>query len=302
MRVDIIELQRILDDYLHYLKAERGLSDNTVSSYGMDLQQFIGYLKEQEIDNLNDVDKQVIIDYLDYLMKKGKANSSIVRCVTSLRKFFQTMKQDGIIDENPMLTIETPKSEKHLPEVLSTEEVEMLLNAPDVTQTLGLRNRAIIELMYATGLRVSEVVNLRLEDLHLDVGIIQTIGKGRKERIVPIGDEAITWINNYLRDARPELCKTRRSPFLFVNFHGVRLTRQGVWKNLKNEVRKAGITKNVTPHTLRHSFATHILENGADLRIVQELLGHSDISTTQIYTHISKKRLSEIYDTTHPHA
>lgn len=302
MRVDIIELQRILDDYLHYLKAERGLSDNTVSSYGMDLQQFIGYLKEQEIDNLNDVDKQVIIDYLDYLMKKGKANSSIVRCVTSLRKFFQTMKQDGIIDENPMLTIETPKSEKHLPEVLSTEEVEMLLNAPDVTQMLGLRNRAILELMYATGLRVSEVVNLRLEDLHLDVGIIQTIGKGRKERIVPIGDEAITWINNYLRDARPELCKTRRSPFLFVNFHGERLTRQGVWKNLKNEVRKAGITKNVTPHTLRHSFATHILENGADLRIVQELLGHSDISTTQIYTHISKKRLSEIYDTTHPHA
>lgn len=302
MRVDIIELQRILDDYLHYLKAERGLSDNTVSSYGMDLQQFIGYLKEQEIDNLNDVDKQVIIDYLDYLMKKGKANSSIVRCVTSLRKFFQTMKQDGIIDENPMLTIETPKSEKHLPEVLSTEEVEMLLNAPDVTQTLGLRNRAILELMYATGLRVSEVVGLRLEDLHLDVGIIQTIGKGRKERIVPIGDEAITWINNYLRDARPELCKTRRSPFLFVNFHGERLTRQGVWKNLKNEVRKAGITKNVTPHTLRHSFATHILENGADLRIVQELLGHSDISTTQIYTHISKKRLSEIYDTTHPHA
>ncbi len=302
MRVNIIELQRILDDYLHYLKAERGLSDNTVSSYGMDLQQFIGYLKEQEIDNLNDVDKQVIIDYLDYLMKKGKANSSIVRCVTSLRKFFQTMKQDGIIDENPMLTIETPKSEKHLPEVLSTEEVEMLLNAPDVTQTLGLRNRAILELMYATGLRVSEVVNLRLEDLHLDVGIIQTIGKGRKERIVPIGDEAITWINNYLRDARPELCKTRRSPFLFVNFHGERLTRQGVWKNLKNEVRKAGITKNVTPHTLRHSFATHILENGADLRIVQELLGHSDISTTQIYTHISKKRLSEIYDTTHPHA
>lgn len=302
MRVNIIELQRILDDYLHYLKAERGLSDNTVSSYGMDLQQFIGYLKEQEIDNLNNVDKQVIIDYLDYLMKKGKANSSIVRCVTSLRKFFQTMKQDGIIDENPMLTIETPKSEKHLPEVLSTEEVEMLLNAPDVTQTLGLRNRAILELMYATGLRVSEVVNLRLEDLHLDVGIIQTIGKGRKERIVPIGDEAITWINNYLKDARPELCKTRRSPFLFVNFHGERLTRQGVWKNLKNEVRKAGITKNVTPHTLRHSFATHILENGADLRIVQELLGHSDISTTQIYTHISKKRLSEIYNTTHPHA
>lgn len=300
--MDVIELQRILNDYLHYLKAERGLSENTVSSYGLDLQQFINYLSEHKITDLNDVDKQVIVDYLDYLMNKGKANASIIRCVTSLRKFFQSMKQDEKIQDDPMISIETPKGEKHLPEVLSIEEVEMLLNAPDTSQTLGIRNRAILELMYATGLRVSEVVNLKLEDLHLDVGIIQTMGKGRKERIVPIGDEAIVWINNYLNDARPELCKNKRSPFLFVNFHGERLTRQGIWKNLKNEVKKAGISKNVTPHTLRHSFSTHILENGADLRIVQELLGHSDISTTQIYTHISKKRLSKIYDESHPHA
>ncbi|MFJ6981630.1 MAG: tyrosine-type recombinase/integrase, partial [Ligilactobacillus ruminis] len=202
--MDVIELQRILNDYLHYLKAERGLSENTVSSYGLDLQQFINYLSEHKITDLNDVDKQVIVDYLDYLMNKGKANASIIRCVTSLRKFFQSMKQDEKIQDDPMISIETPKGEKHLPEVLSIEEVEMLLNAPDTSQTLGIRNRAILELMYATGLRVSEVVNLKLEDLHLDVGIIQTMGKGRKERIVPIGDEAIVWINNYLNDARPE--------------------------------------------------------------------------------------------------
>ena len=199
--MDVIELQRILNDYLHYLKAERGLSENTVSSYGLDLQQFINYLSEHK-------------------MNKGKANASIIRCVTSLRKFFQSMKQDEKIQDDPMISIETPKGEKHLPEVLSIEEVEMLLNAPDTSQTLGIRNRAILELMYATGLRVSEVLILKLEDLHLDVGIIQTMGKGRKERIVPIGDEAIVWINNYLNDARPELCKNKRSPFLFVNFHG----------------------------------------------------------------------------------
>lgn len=299
--MDVIELQRILNDYLHYLKAERGLSENTVSSYGLDLQQFINYLSEHKITDLNDVDKQVIVDYLDYLMNKGKANASIIRCVTSLRKFFQSMKQDEKIQDDPMISIETPKGEKHLPEVLSIEEVEMLLNAPDTSQTLGIRNRAILELMYATGLRVSEVVNLKLEDLHLDVGIIQTMGKGRKERIVPIGDEAIVWINNYLNDARPELCKNKRSPFLFVNFHGERLTRQGIWKNLKTRSRRQEFQERHASYFAAF-FATHILENGADLRIVQELLGHSDISTTQIYTHISKKRLSKIYDESHPHA
>ncbi len=178
--MDVIELQRILNDYLHYLKAERGLSENTVSSYGLDLQQFINYLSEHKITDLNDVDKQVIVDYLDYLMNKGKANASIIRCVTSLRKFFQSMKQDEKIQDDPMISIETPKGEKHLPEVLSIEEVEMLLNAPDTSQTLGIRNRAILELMYATGLRVSEVVNLKLEDLHLDVGIIRPWEKDEK--------------------------------------------------------------------------------------------------------------------------
>ena len=206
--MDVIELQRILNDYLHYLKAERGLSENTVSSYGLDLQQFINYLSERKITDLNDVDKQVIIDYLDYLMNKGKANASIIRCVTSLRKFFQSMKQDEKIQDDPMISIETPKGEKHLPEVQSTEEVEMLLNAPDTSQTLGIRNRAILELMYATGLRVSEVVNLKLEDLHLDVGIIQTMGKGRKERIVPIETRQSSGLTTTSTMPDPSFAKT----------------------------------------------------------------------------------------------
>lgn len=299
---EIMDLSQLLDDYLHYLKAERGLSDNTIASYGLDLQHFILYLQQNQLESLAKINKQVILDYLGQLTKEGKANASIIRCVTSLRKFFQFLRQEQLIENNPMTLIETPKSEKHLPEVLSVEEVERLLVTPDTSQTLGLRNRAILELMYATGLRVSEVINLKLEDLHLDVGIIRAMGKGKKERIIPIGDQAIKWISAYLDNSRPILCKNKRSPYLFVNFHGERLTRQGIWKNLKNEVKKAGIKKNVTPHTLRHSFATHILENGADLRIVQELLGHADISTTQLYTHISKKRLSKIYNQAHPHA
>ncbi len=180
-------------------------------------------------------------------------------------------------------------------------EVEMLLQTPDVKKPLGLRDRAILELMYATGLRVSEVINLKLADLHLELGIVQTLGKGQKERLVPIGDTAVMWVQRYLKTARPKLLRTPND-YLFVNFHGNQLTRQGIWKNLKQQVKLAGIKKNVTPHTLRHSFATHILENGADLRIVQELLGHADISTTQLYTHLSKKRLAKIYNEAHPHA
>ena len=232
----------------------------------------------------------------------NKANSSILRSVSSLRKFFQYLAQEKIIEKDPMLLIDTPKKKQHLPQVLTKEEVEKLLHSPNTGQVLGLRDRAMLELMYATGLRISEIINLKLEDLHLTMGTLQTLGKGHKERIVPVGDEAIKWINRYLEEARPKLLKQKRSNYLFLNFHGNNLTRQGVWRNLKAEVRKAGIQKNITPHTLRHSFATHILENGADLRIVQELLGHADISTTQIYTHLSNKQLADIYNRAHPRA
>ena len=289
-------------DYLHYLKVERGLSENTIASYGIDLKLFLEYLRENEIPSFKQVNKEVIVNYMQAEKNNNKANSSILRSVSSLRKFFQYLAQEKIIEKDPMLLIDTPKKKQHLPQVLTKEEVEKLLHSPNTGQVLGLRDRAMLELMYPTGLRISEIINLKLEDLHLTMGTLQTLGKGHKERIVPVGDEAIKWINRYLEEARPKLLKQKRSNYLFLNFHGNNLTRQGVWKNLKAEVRKAGIQKNITPHTLRHSFATHILENGADLRIVQELLGHADISTTQIYTHLSNKQLADIYNRAHPRA
>lgn len=289
-------------DYLHYLKVERGLSENTINSYGIDLKLFLEYLRENEIPSFKQVNKEVIVNYMQAEKNNNKANSSILRSVSSLRKFFQYLAQEKIIEKDPMLLIDTPKKKQHLPQVLTKEEVEKLLHSPNTGQVLGLRDRAMLELMYATGLRISEIINLKLEDLHLTMGTLQTLGKGHKERIVPVSDEAIKWINRYLEEARPKLLKQKRSNYLFLNFHGNNLTRQGVWKNLKAEVRKAGIQKNITPHTLRHSFATHILENGADLRIVQELLGHADISTTQIYTHLSNKQLADIYNRAHPRA
>ena len=289
-------------DYLHYLKVERGLSENTIASYGIDLKLFLEYLRENEIPSFKQVNKEVIVNYMQSEKNNNKANSSILRSVSSLRKFFQYLAQEKIIEKDPMLLIDTPKKKQHLPQVLTKEEVEKLLRSPNTGQVLGLRDRAMLELMYATGLRISEIINLKLEDLHLTMGTLQTLGKGHKERIVPVGDEAIKWVNRYLEEARPKLLKQKRSNYLFLNFHGNNLTRQGVWKNLKAEVKKAGIQKNITPHTLRHSFATHILENGADLRIVQELLGHADISTTQIYTHLSNKQLADIYNRAHPRA
>lgn len=295
-------INNILMDYLHYLKVERGLSENTINSYGIDLKLFLEYLRENEIPSFKQVNKEVIVNYMQSEKNNNKANSSILRSVSSLRKFFQYLAQKKIIEKDPMLLIDTPKKKQHLPQVLTKEEVEKLLRSPNTGQVLGLRDRAMLELMYATGLRISEIINLKLEDLHLTMGTLQTLGKGHKERIVPVGDEAIKWVNRYLEEARPKLLKQKRSNYLFLNFHGNNLTRQGVWKNLKAEVRKAGIQKNITPHTLRHSFATHILENGADLRIVQELLGHADISTTQIYTHLSNKQLADIYNRAHPRA
>jgi len=295
-------ISNILMDYLHYLKVERGLSENTINSYGIDLKLFLEYLRENEIPSFKQVNKEVIVNYMQSEKNNNKANSSILRSVSSLRKFFQYLAQEKIIEKDPMLLIDTPKKKQHLPQVLTKEEVEKLLHSPNTGQVLGLRDRAMLELMYATGLRISEIINLKLEDLHLTMGTLQTLGKGHKERIVPVGDEAIKWVNRYLEEARPKLLKQKRSNYLFLNFHGNNLTRQGVWKNLKAEVRKAGIQKNITPHTLRHSFATHILENGADLRIVQELLGHADISTTQIYTHLSNKQLADIYNRAHPRA
>lgn len=288
-------MQDAIDEYLHFIKVERGLSANTQENYRRDLTKYRCYLESVGITQWTQVDRFVIMDFLKTLRKEEKASSSIVRMMSALRQFHLFLRQENITQENPMQHIDSPKRQEHLPDTLSLQEVETLIETPDVTTPLGLRNRAILETMYATGLRVSELISLKKDDLHLSMGLIQTIGKGNKERVIPIGDMAAHWMERYFAESRPKLVRQKDVPEVFVNFHGNKLTRQGIWKNIKAIVKEAGIDKDVTPHTLRHSFATHLLENGADLRMVQELLGHSSISTTQIYTHVTKKRVSEVY-------
>lgn len=296
-------LEDQIKDYLQYLTIERGLSLNTRVSYQRDLQHYYQFLQEKNITTWSAVDRFVVLDFLQKLKEDGLAAASITRMVSTLRRFHQFLRQERFVDHDPMQHIDSPKKNQKLPNTLSIEEVERLIETPDTTKTLGIRDRAILEVLYATGLRVSELIGLRLGNLHLAMGLIQTIGKGDKERIIPLGDYAIHWVERYLQEARPLLTKKHPDEtFLFVNSHGTGLSRQGIWKNLKALVREAGITKTVTPHTLRHSFATHLLENGADLRTVQELLGHADISTTQIYTHITKKRMTDVYKEYFPRA
>ena len=290
-------------DYLHYLTIERGLSENTKTNYRRDLEKYLAYLTLHQVPSWQAVDRFIVIDFLQELKEEKKSPATLARMITSLRQFHQFLRQERFTDHNPMQHIALPKKAQKLPDILSLSEVEQLIETPDTNEILGIRDRAILEVLYATGLRVSELVGLRLEDLHLSMGLLKTIGKGDKERIVPLGDLAIEWIECYLAQSRPSLtAKQPDETHLFVNRHGKGLSRQGIWKNLKGLVRQAGIHKNVTPHTLRHSFATHLLENGADLRTVQELLGHADISTTQIYTHITKKRMTEVYKQFFPRA
>ncbi|MDT2704655.1 site-specific tyrosine recombinase XerD [Enterococcus dispar] len=296
-------MQEQITDYLHYLTIERGLAENTKKSYQRDLLQYLAFLQQQQITDWQEIDRFTVVSFLQVLKESGRSNATIARMITSLRRFHQFLRQERYTDHDPMQHIDSPKKQQKLPDTLSLSEVEQLLATPNTKETLGLRDRAILEVMYATGLRVSELINLKLNDVHLEMGLLQTLGKGDKERIVPLGDIAIKWVQRYLSEARPHL--TRKNPeeaYLFVNNHGSRLSRQGIWKNLKTIVQKAGIYKTVTPHTLRHSFATHLLENGADLRTVQELLGHADISTTQIYTHITKKRMTDVYKQYFPRA
>lgn len=291
-----------INDYLHYLTIERGLSLNTRKSYERDLLQYLHYLEDEQITSWQDVDRYVVINYLEKMNDEKKAPATVTRMITSLRRFHQFLRQERLTDHDPMQHIDTPKKVQKLPSTLSLTEVERLIETPDTTKNLGIRDRAILEVMYATGMRVSELVGLKLSDLHLSLGLVQTLGKGDKERIIPLGDYAIQWLERYLDEARPLLVANPSETHVFVNHHGTGLSRQGIWKNLKQLVREAGINKEVTPHTLRHSFATHLLENGADLRTVQELLGHADISTTQIYTHITKKRMTDVYKQHFPRA
>lgn len=294
-----------IQDFLATLRVENGLSDNTIQSYHNDLKRFVTFLEENALlTSWQKLTREDILIQLQTMQESGMKTTTISRYLTTLRRFFQYLKMEGLVAENPMETVAMPKPKKYLPQVLSADEIDRLLEAPDVSTPHGLRDRTFLELFYATGLRVSELIHLRVSDWHQDMGFIQTIGKGNKERIVPIGEIAEDWLWRYLEEGRSKLERNEEEAqgFLFLNFHGKPMTRQGIWKIIKKYVMQAHITKEVSPHTLRHSFATHLLENGADLRIVQELLGHSDISTTQIYTHIHSEYLKTVYDNSHPRA
>lgn len=292
-----------LQDFLHYLVVERGLSQNTISSYKRDLKKYIQFQQEVEkIQSLEEVSRLHIISFLKHVKELGHSSKTIARHIASIRSFHQFLLRDKAVSHDPTVHIETPQPERTLPKVLSMEEVEQLLDAPELDTAFGLRDKAMIEVLYATGIRVSELIGLNLGDIHLTMGFLRCIGKGNKERIIPIGRAATESLENYINHARGKLVGKTKTDALFLNHHGNRLSRQGFWKILKRLTEEANIKKDLTPHTLRHSFATHLLENGADLRAVQEMLGHADISTTQIYTHVTKARLKDVYKTFHPRA
>ncbi|MDL4840734.1 site-specific tyrosine recombinase XerD [Aquibacillus rhizosphaerae] len=295
-------MQDTLKDFFHYLKVDRELSDNTLQSYKRDLNNYVKFLQDKlQIKDWSLVLRTHVMQYLYHLNNEGKSSATIARSLSSLRLFHQYLVREYGIKNDASLHIESPKMERKLPQVLSSQEVEILFTIEEV-DPLSIRNKAMLEILYATGLRVSELISLKLEDLHLTMGFIRCLGSGSKERIVPLGDIAKESVESYLTNSRDILLKGKINSALFINHQGNPLTRQGFWRILKGVSRNAGIKKEVTPHTLRHSFATHLLENGADIRAVQEMLGHADISTTQIYAHVSKARLKDIYKSYHPRA
>ncbi|MBP2662165.1 MAG: xerD 2 [Firmicutes bacterium] len=295
-------MESYVNEFINYLAVERGLAQNTLESYGRDLRQFQTFLQNSQLDFLRNSNRDTILSYLNNLQGKGRAVSTISRNLAAIKSFYQYLVRERHLEKDPAVNLESPKLEKKLPKILSIAEVEELLKQPNSFQSTGLRDKAMLELLYATGIRVSELINLNISDVNLDMGYIKCYGKGAKERIVPLGSIAAKCVQEYISKGRPKLVRTYEESSLFVNHHGNRLTRQGFWKIIKKYALEANITKDITPHTLRHSFATHLLENGADLRSVQEMLGHADISTTQIYTHVTKNHLKEVYDKTHPRA
>ncbi len=293
-------MSALVDAYLSHLAVERRLSPNTVESYGRDLAQLSAAAAALERP-LQSLDRRNLEQLVRQLMGEGRSPKSVARAVACFRGFYRFLVVSGRRDDNPAADVRAPRAWKTLPKSLSSDEIDRLLGAPDTTQPRGLRDRALIELFYATGLRVSEMVGLRQQDLNLESGYLTCTGKGRKQRLVPIGDEASAWLTRYLKEGRPALLKRRASTRLFVNARGgSSLTRVGFWKIVKEHGRHAGLPRTLSPHMLRHSFATHLLERGADLRAIQMMLGHSDLSTTQIYTHILEARLRAVYDRFHP--
>ena len=293
-------MEFLLDQFLNYLAIEKGLSLNTLESYSRDLNKYLDFLSGKAIKDIGDTSDVTIISFIASLKKQGLSNRSIARNITSLKMFYKFLSENKHISCNPAANIETPRGETKLPKILSMEEVDLLLEKPNRKTPLGLRDAAFLQLLYATGLRVSELVSLPLNNINLEAWYLIAYGKGSKERLVPIGETAQIFIREYLEHSRPKILGNRQSSYLFITRRGKPLTRQAFWKLIKKYTLLAGISKNVTPHTLRHSFASHLLERGADLRSVQMMLGHVDISTTQIYTHVTTERLKKIHTQYHP--
>jgi integrase/recombinase XerD len=299
-----MELSAAIAGFLTHVQVEKGLASNTQSAYRTDLAKFEDFAKKRKV-TLEAVNRDVVVDFLAGLYQKKLESKTVARHLVSLRNFFRYAQVQELVTEDPTAHLESPKIRRSLPGYLRLEEVEKLLEQPDQKTALGLRDRAMLEVLYSTGLRVSELTSLKVTDLDTKVGCVRCIGKGDKERIVPVGRKALGTVERYLRDGRPNLLKLGRGgagSYLFVNRRGGRISRVGVWKILSAYGRRAGLRVALTPHMLRHSFATHLLERGADLRSVQLMLGHSDISTTQIYTHVVEERLKQIYKAHHPRA
>ena len=293
-------LDIFVDQYINYLVFEKGLSEKTIESYSSDLSKYLEFLKQKGVNDITQADTPLILKHLIALRESGLGSKSCARHLITLRGFHKFLAQEKILEFDPAKLVDLPKSGLKLPDVLSVSEVNLLLNIPDSNTVLGKRNSAMLELLYAAGLRVSELVNLRFLDVNIEACFVRVMGKGSKERIVPFGLYAKNKIDDYINNSRPLLLKNRISKYLFVARAGKPMTRQGFWKLLQQYVKQAGIKKKVTPHSLRHSFASHLLEGGADLRTVQVMLGHVDISSTQIYTHVARDYLRQIHEKYHP--
>jgi integrase/recombinase XerD len=300
-----MQIHALVVSFMNYIKVEKGLAANTLMAYDRDLRKFEAFAEKRSL-SLEAVSREHIVDFLGDLYRQGLDSHSVARHMASLRNFFRFGLAEGAITLDPMLNLESPKTRRRLPVYLRVEDVDRLLNQPDLSTPYGLRDHAILEVLYSTGLRVSELVNLKVSDLEMRMGCLRCIGKGDKERLVPVGRKALSAVRTYIEKSRPRLLgrldPVKASPWLFVNRFGNRLSRIAIWRLLTAYGRRAGIRARLSPHKLRHSFATHLLERGADLRSVQLMLGHADISTTQIYTHVMEERLKQVYKAHHPRA
>ncbi len=293
-------MKELVDNFLNYLTVERGLSNNTVISYREDLSKYVSFMQKNGVDALSRITKEHITDFMLKEREQGISPNSVARRLAAIRMFHRFLTRERILKSDPSVLIDSPKLWKKVPDTLTVNEVEALISAPNSRNAQGVRDKAIFEVIYATGMRVSEAVNLKKVDVNLDIGFLRCVGKGNKERIIPLGRKAIESVKRYIQDSRPKLLRGKERDSLFVSRLGEKISRQSLWKLIKKYASAARIKKPIKPHILRHSFATHLLEHGADLRSVQEMLGHSDISTTQIYTHINKDRLKSIHKQFHP--